>query len=182
MKNIFEYENADKEENEEDEEGKNDKDEDDINIPAIGLINYSRENQRYKNNFKQNDLNLSYLYNVCYINASIQCLFRLKEFVKKILKCDKEDNLIKATQNLIKNMKKKNKSCSVYEIKYALAQNNKIYENNEEEDANEFITNYLNYLIDETKDTSEIKIKWRYSPSDEIIFKKFNEKFLKRIF
>ena len=57
---------------------------------------------------------------------------RLKKFVKQVLQFH-EGNLILATQNLIKKMKqtsRKYKSCSIYEIKYAMAQNNEIYKTN----------------------------------------------------
>ena len=83
MKNRIRYEN-----------------EDDINIPPKGLINCSRENQVY-NNYYFDDLYFSYLYNTCYINSSIQCMLRLKKFVKQVLQFH-EGNLILATQNLIK--------------------------------------------------------------------------------
>lgn len=153
---------------------------DDINVPAIGLLNYSRVTQRNKNYYFNKNLDSSYLYNICYMNASIQCLLRLDNFIKNIVKCD-GGNLTKATQNLIKNMQKKNrknKSCSVLEIKMAMAKKNEIYKNNEEGDVNEFISNYINGLIEETQDTG--KLKWLYSPSDEIYFTKFYNKFLKK--
>lgn len=163
MKNNIDYEN-----------------EDAINIPAIGLINDSRVTQKHKNNFFHKIVDSSYLYNICYMNASIQCLLRIDKFCKNIVKSD-GGNLTKATQNLIKNMqkkKRKNKSCSVFEIKMAMAQKNEIYKNNEEGDVNEFISNYINGLIEEIQDTS--KLKWDYSPSDQIYFTKFINKFLKK--
>ena len=153
-----------------------------IRIPPVGLINYSRINQRYKNNFYSKDLDLPYLYNVCYMNASIQCLFRLNEFVRRILKFD-GGNLTRATQNLIKNIQKstgKKELYSVFEIKKAMAEKDEIYENNKEEDVNEFISNYLSYLIEETKNTGDLKEKWRYSSSDQLSFTKFYEKFQKK--
>ena len=79
--------------------------ENEINIPPVGLLNFSRKDQKISgyNNYK--DLNL---WNACYINASIQCLFRLDEFVKNILKYE-GGNLTKATRNLINKMKNFNK-------------------------------------------------------------------------
>jgi ubiquitin C-terminal hydrolase len=40
-------------------------------LPPVGLLNLSRQ--------RQNKNNYSKLYNTCYINASIQCLFHLEE-------------------------------------------------------------------------------------------------------
>ena len=63
---------------------------DEVRLYPVGLLNSSRiYNKNYSN-----------LFNICYINASIQCLFRLDEFVKNILKCYKGD-LTLATKKLI---------------------------------------------------------------------------------
>ena len=40
-------------------------------LPPVGLLNLSRQ--------RQNKNNYSKLYNTCYINANIQCLFHLEE-------------------------------------------------------------------------------------------------------
>lgn len=149
---------------------------DEIMINPFGLINLSRADQKLK---KKNYKN-SNLYNICYINASIQCLFRLNEFVKKIVKYNK-GNLIIATNNLIdkmQNIPKNNKYCSVSEIKKAMGKTNDIYNNDEPEDANEFITNYLNELVEETKDSGEIN--WKCLDEDKQYFYKFYNKFLQR--
>ena len=152
-----------------------DKDEDNINISPVGLINFSRAYQKSKYNKN------SYMYNTCYINSSMQCLFRLDEFVKNILKCDK-GNLVFATKNLIHSMqnykKQKNKSCSVLEIKQVMGEKNDKYNGNEQQDANEFISNYLNDLVEETKDIGEIN--WKYLEKDEKYFNAFLRKYQKR--
>lgn len=152
-------------------------DENEVNIPPVGLLNFSRIDQKIRY-YKSKNLNLN---NTCYINASIQCLFRLDEFVKNILRCD-GGSLTTATKNLIinmkKNSKKKKNNCSVFEIKMAMGKENELYNDEEQGDANEFISNYLNYLIDETKDTG--KINWNCLPRDEQYFNKFKEKFIER--
>jgi len=153
-------------------------DENEANIPAVGLLNFSKIDQKIKYYKKKNNSNLN---NACYINSSIQCLFRLDEFVKSILKCD-GGSLTTATQNLIRKMKNYNKKnniiCSVEEIKIAMGKENNFYNGEEQGDANEFISNYLNYLIEETKDTA--KINWNCLPKDEKYFNIFKEKFLER--
>lgn len=108
------------------------------NIPPIGLLNSSKQNNK-------NDL-----YNSCYINSSIQCLFRLEGFINGILNCSK-GNISKATKRLIDNMKgKKNNKLSVLEIKKAMGEFDSKYKDNNPEDANEFISDYLNALRKET--------------------------------
>ena len=148
---------------------------DEIKIFPFWLVNLSRY-QKIKNykSYKKSEL-----YNTCYINSSIQCLFRLDEFVKNILKCD-EGNLVIATKNLINRMKNKynNKQCSVYEIKEAMGQKDQIYKNDEQQDANEFISNYLNGLIEETNNTG--KISWNYLENDKKYFLPFCNKFIER--
>jgi len=52
------------------------------------------------------------------------------------------------------------------------------YINDNQEDANEFISNYLNCLIEETKDN--IDINWIYKKGDEEFFNKFHQKFVKK--
>ena len=153
---------------------KNDSDE--IKVFPFGLVNLSRQ-QNIKNYNFYKKLNL---YNTCYINASIQCLFRLDEFVKNILKCDKGD-LVLATKNLInlmQNKHNKNKQCSVLEIKEAMGEKDDIYEDDEQQDANVFISNYLNYLIEETKNFG--KITWKYLEYDKKHFFKFYNNFIQR--
>lgn len=152
-------------------------DENEANIPAVGLLNFSKIDQKIKY-YKKNNSKLN---NVCYINSSIQCLFRFDEFVKNILKCD-GGSLTTATQNLIRKMKNYNNQnrnyCSVAEIKMAMGKENKLYNGEDQGDANEFISNYLNILIEETKATS--KINWNCLPRDEQYFNIFKEKFIER--
>ena len=153
-----------------------DNDSEEIKIYPVGLINLSRH-QKIKNYNVYKKLNL---YNTCYINASIQCLFRLDEFVKNILKCDKGD-LVLATKNLINSMNSKynkNRQCAVHEIKQAMGEKDEIYKYEEQQDANEFISNYLNDLIEETNNTGNNT--WKYLENDKIFFCKFYDKFINR--
>lgn len=72
----------------------------------------------------------------------------------------------------------KNKFYSVQEIKQAMAEKNEIYINDYQEGANEFISNYLNDLIEETKGNG--KINWKYLDNDKTAFVCFYNKFYKR--
>lgn len=117
-----------------------------IYLHPVGLVNLSRY-QRI-NNYKS--FKNTSLFNSCYMNASIQCLFQIDGFVKKILQYD-EGNLVLATKKLIHNMQNpgnKFNQCSVLEIKKAMGEKDEKYDDEFQENANEFITNYLNYLID----------------------------------
>jgi len=123
-------------------------------VPPVGLINLSRKEtdkakRRIQNKYKKNYKNL---YNTCYINSSIQCLFRLEEFIDNLLKCS-EGKLSIATKNLIINMRNKNNNedfpLSVSDIKNGMIEYNENYNYNNPEDVNEFISDYLNILFKE---------------------------------
>ena len=151
--------------------------EDNIYLNPVGLVNLSRYQKINKNKYKY--YKKANLFNSCYMNASIQCLFRIDGFIKKIIQYN-EGNLVLATKKLIYDMKKSNNNnqCSILDIKKAMGEKDEKYNDDFQEDANEFITNYLNYLIKETKDT--IKIDWICNKSDEGFFNKFCQKFFKR--
>ena len=146
-----------------------------IYLNPVGLVNLSRYQRinNYKSYKKKN------LFNSCYMNASMQCLFRIDGFVNKIIQYDK-GNLTLATKKIIYDMQKPNiKQCSVLDIKNAMGEKNEKYNDEFQEDANEFITNYLNYLIEETKDFVN-ELDWNYKKEDEKFFNKFYRKFFKR--
>ena len=145
-----------------------------IELNPVGLVNLSRY-QKVKNykSFKKTSL-----FNSCYMNASIQCLFRMDRFINTIIKYD-GGSLVSATKQLIYDMQQPNNNqCSVIDIKNAMGEKEEKYNEEFQEDANEFITNYLNYLIEETRDFG--KFNWYYKPEDGTIFNKFHQRFLKR--
>ena len=143
------------------------------NIPIVGLLNFSKSVIN-KINLNNNNSNL---YNICYINASMQCLFRIDEFVDKILLFD-GTNLSGATKQLIYNMINKEPNLSAANIKSIMGEYNDIYKENNPEDAREFIINYLNILLKETFDENKISalIYEKYYDQD---LKKFFDKFYK---
>jgi ubiquitin C-terminal hydrolase len=143
------------------------------NIPIVGFLNFSKS---VINKFNLNNDN-SNLYNICYMNASMQCLFRIDEFVDKILAFDGK-NLSGATKELIYKMINKEPNLSVYNIKSIMGEYNDIYKENNPEDAHEFIINYLNILLKETFDETKIS-KLMYENYDDQDLKKFFNKFYK---
>ena len=90
--------------------------------------------------------------NICYINSSIQCLFHLKDFADKITNFNKTNkmHLINATSELINGMKKNNEknkeAMSVEGLKNVMGKIDERYYQNNQEDANEFISNFLEGL------------------------------------
>ena len=125
--------------------------------------------------------------NVCYMNSSIQCLFHLKDFTDNITKTavyNKRD-LTKATSNLIEEMKNFNKKnsdvLSVKYIKKAMGAIDERYKDNNQEDVNEFISNFLDGLLDEIGDKNSLpkplNIK---NESDKIAYDKFYKRFYKK--
>lgn len=150
-----------------------------IIIHPVGLLNLSRVDKKKKKKYYKN--NNESLYNTCYINSSIQCLFRLNGFINKILYSTGKE-LTEATNKLINAMMcKKNisKNLRVLEIKQAMAKIYEKYKDNNPEDANEFISNYLNALHEENMnkyssfDFSNIQM----SDNDKENFMNFFKKF-----
>lgn len=142
-------------------------------IPPSGLANLNRKDQKYN----KNKYNIN-LYNTCYINASIQCFLRLDGFITKIFGYQ-NGNLVKATKNLIKDMQNKYKYLSVSEIKVAMSELDEKYNNNNPEDANEFITDYLNELLEETRITDNLTFDIKKNNFYDENFSHFLERFYK---
>jgi ubiquitin C-terminal hydrolase len=143
------------------------------NIPIVGLLNFSKSviNKINLNNDNSN------LYNICYINASMQCLFRIDEFVDKILLFNGA-NLSRATKKLIYSMINKEPNLSASNIKSIMGEFNDIYKENNPEDAHVFIINYLNILLKETFDETKIS-KLMYENYNNQDLQKFFNKFYK---
>lgn len=163
----------------------------DYNLPP-GLINSSKKNLHYyyDNNDFNHDLYLKYtdeeLYNVCYINSSIQCLFHLKKFVNFIMNNEHSKSLLNSTQKLLYDMiENKKKNLSVKEIKMEMGKKDERYRYNSQEDANEFISNYLDFLREETSNKN-IPIERAKNPINletqllRSAYEKFYNKFFER--
>lgn len=155
-------------------------------IPPARLLNLSRKryynyNDFYYENFNLDDIYKSNIFNVCYMNSSIQCLFHLKDFADFIFNVPGK-NLMKASKNLLLEMKNTKDEClSVNEIKKAMGAINERYKKNNQEDVNEFISIYLDGLFEETSDKSNLAPKLILN--DELnkeAYNKFYDKFFQK--
>lgn len=149
----------------------------------VKLLNLSRVNRIIENYFIEREI--SNLYNACYMNSSIQCLFYLNDFINGIINY-KGGNLTNATINLIYDItNKKNKEylLSVSEIKKAMGEKIEIYKENNQEDANEFISNYLELLHKEISNKNisrEIMISIKSEEDKESFLKYYNKFFIRK--
>jgi ubiquitin C-terminal hydrolase len=151
-------------------------------VYPVKLLNLSRVNSTIENYYIEKKI--TNIYNACYINSSIQCLFYLSDFINNIIYY-KGGNLTNATINLINNMtnnKNKENLFSVSKIKKAMGEKIEIYKENNQEDANEFISYYLELLHKEIskKNTSrEIMISIK-NEEDKEKFLQYYNKFSKK--
>ena len=155
-------------------------------IPT-GLRNSSTE---YNKNYDYNPYeNIDYsLSNVCYMNSSIQCLFHLREFADFIINDKHYSNkpLLTATRNLLIDMisysNKNKKALSVEEIKNEMSIIDDRYKYNNQEDANEFIANFLDALREETSDKYNINIGKNLVTFNDELMEKAYEKFYNKFY
>ena len=161
-------------------------------VHPVGLVNLSRDDNQYSNDYYVKSTSSykydDYMFNVCYMNSSIQCLFHLKKFANFILE-GKGTSLLIPTRNLLISMinwkeNKKKSDLSVEEIKKEMGRIDERYNHNRQEDANEFISNFLDALREET---SEKGIKKNHinlnNFSNELemeAYKKFYNKFYEK--
>lgn len=152
-------------------------------VYPVRFLNLSRVNRKIENYYIKNKI--TNIYNVCYMNSSIQCLFYLNDFINNIRNC-KGENLTNATVNLINDMtnpKNKDKIFSVSEIKKAMGEKIEIYQENNQEDVNEFISNYLDLLHQEISNKNasrEIMIPIMNEEDKESFLKFYNRFYIKK--
>lgn len=122
-------------------------------IPPVGLFNQSRQ-QKHTFEAYYNIYYNSNLFNICYMNSCIQCFFHLDKFVFNLFN-NKGRNLLNASKKLLNQMINfrylNKKILSVQEIKECMSQLDERYKNYNQEDVNEFISDYLDGLLEETK-------------------------------
>ena len=120
------------------------------------------------------DSNLK-LKNTCYITSSLEALLNLEEFItdirsisEKLIK-EKNMKIISEFKKLI-NQRLVNTDSKIdpIEIKNILSEVDKKYKDNEQEDANDFISLLLNEMIKEVKGIGYKKRENQYIPIDEM--------------
>ena len=148
------------------------------------------ENFNNKNNSNLNMNNIEKNINNCYINASLQTFLHLNDFITDVrsinIKDNKKDNM-KLTfgfKKLINQYINENnfivRNINPIEIKKILSEINEKYKYNYQEDANEFITIFLNEMMKEVKGIGIKDIKPIKIPDDDkskIAFSKLEFKF-----
>ena len=111
---------------------------------------------------------------LCYMNASIQCLVHLEPFYTSIKSLNKKTkkSLVYEISNFIEEMmneENKQKSYSPKNIIIAMGKIDEKYLENRQRDANEFISNCIMGIHDETKEPIEkININTQNSPQDQM--------------
>ena len=122
------------------------------------------------------------LKNSCFLDSSLSCFLSLDDFCSNILsiKTNKEMELVSELKDLIKK-KNKNEVLDFKNIKGILGKVNEEYNENNQEDAIEFITIFLEQLVKELigkgdKSKKEFKIK----KEDEKSFNKLQANFFEK--
>ena len=119
--------------------------------------------------------------NLCFMNSSMQCLAHLVNFRTKILNFKNPSNLIKEIQNLFIDMKNGKKYSNVSGIKKVLSDVNDRYKENNQEDANEFISTFLDTILEDTKSSLDEMPKININ-KDDIIERKAYDKICRRFY
>ena len=129
--------------------------------------------------------------NNCYLNSSLQLLTRVDGLRTEVLKFDKintdcitKGKLIREFKKILNDIENKKNYRAIYPnyLKAVMGRVDERYYNSKQEDANEFISNFLNALLDETADKSEFKEKKTSNFDNEVekAYIKFYNKYYKR--
>ena len=117
------------------------------------------------------------IYNNCFMNSSLQNLLHCEEFTKLLHSIPdynlSDKPLAKEVKSLIGQMNRGEDELDASRIKGILSNVEEKYKHNEQQDANEFITIFLNQLLKELKGSSGYSTK--NIPNDEKERKAFNK-------
>jgi ubiquitin C-terminal hydrolase len=168
------------------------------------------ERENYKNDIEKkeipitknqviskNDLSKNDLYgfinkeNNCYMNSSLQLLTRINELKNNIV-CYKENEICKDSitngkliiefKKILNYIKNKVDNINPKELKKVMGEIDERYKYNNQEDANEFISNFLDGLLDETANKNNNVQKLTIKKKEEKeAYDKFYNRFYKQI-
>ena len=131
--------------------------------------------------------------NNCYINSSLQLLTRINELKNGILNYqdneinkdnDTKGQLFVEFKNIIseiENSKNDNLLINPEKLKYIMGNINEIYYRNSQEDSNEFISNFISGLFNETANKAKVKNIKKLNINDKFD-KTAYDKFYKRFY
>ena len=141
-------------------------------INANKINSFFQENEKvyFINNQKYNIKLYGFLNssNNCYINSSLQLLSRINDLNEYILNYDikkiNKNNITKGKlfiefQIILNKIKMNERNIDPNDLKNVMGKIDERYKYNNQEDSNEFITNFLNNLLEETSDKNKFVIK-----------------------
>ena len=153
----------------------------------------------FNNNYKESKYK-KYIYgfqnnkNNCYLNSSLQLLTRVKGLREGIFDFDKkgninkncvtEGNLFEEFKNILEDIEKNEKIIIPDDLKKEMGRIDERYNHNRQEDANEFISNFLDALREETSEKSikknHINLNNFSNELEMEAYKKFYNKFYEK--
>ena len=151
-------------------------------------IDVGSENERCENNLmekkpiiEEDNINIFGIINsgnTCFMNSSLQCLFHLNNFKKYILNIPdellEEKELTKEFKDLLNIIEKEERMINASKIKKILSKVEDKYKTNEQCDANEFISIFLNQMLNELKGFGQSsKINFPNNIKDDEMKKQF---------
>ena len=126
--------------------------------------------------------------NNCYLNSSLQLLTRINEMKNKIINYKGNINtdsitkgkLFKEFKNILENISNGKNSINPKGLKNVMGKIDERYYQNNQEDANEFISNFLEGLLDEIGDKNSLPERLNITNEEELkSYNKFYNKFYK---